>query len=368
MDGTLAISWRIATEPRLYWQLAPNPYSPLAVQIIAERFPNSPAADIIRAVILAEPEREYDRNFKKLPPEVQGAEVYLQTLKTTAIAKHLNEYYRQYALKLAQLSEDLLYDILCKTAFETNNLQEIELKYSQNQRKQIKLLILNLMGEVQSSRLIETQLVISKPKGSFPKVTLAVFFFISLFFLTFIFLGKQGVVASATNQIVNRKVQNIVPPIKEQEQHETQAFPVRLKIPGINVDAAIEYVGLTPQGAMDVPGHNGTVGWYKFGPSPGATGSAVISGHFDGKKGESGVFNNLNKLKPGDKIYVINDQGATVAFSVREGKTYNPGYADEVFSPNDSGTHLNLITCDGIWDKNNKSYSKRLVVFADITR
>jgi hypothetical protein len=45
---------------------------------------------------------------------------------------------------------------------------------------------------------------------------------------------------------------------------------------------------------------------------------------------------------------------------------YDPGYAKDVFN-GDNGDHLNLITCDGIWDADEKSYSKRLVVFADIS-
>jgi len=31
----------------------------------------------------------------------------------------------------------------------------------------------------------------------------------------------------------------------------------------------------------------------------------------------------------------------------------------------DAKAHLNLITCEGVWDKVSKSYSKRLVVFTD---
>lgn len=51
-----------------------------------------------------------------------------------------------------------------------------------------------------------------------------------------------------------------------------------------------------------------------------------------------------------------------------ESRTYNPGHADEVFHQGDDGSHLNLITCDGVWDGVEKSYSKRLVIFADIVR
>lgn len=59
--------------------------------------------------------------------------------------------------------------------------------------------------------------------------------------------------------------------------------------------------------------------------------------------------------------------GTSTAFVVRESRLFDPGYADEVFSRND-GVYLNLITCDGVWDEAKNSYSKRLVVFADIAR
>jgi sortase (surface protein transpeptidase) len=63
-------------------------------------------------------------------------------------------------------------------------------------------------------------------------------------------------------------------------------------------------------------------------------------------------------------VYVKDDTGTTIPFVVREIRIYNPGYAEEVFSSND-GVHLNLVTCDGVWDGSTKSYTKRLVVFTD---
>ena len=104
-------------------------------------------------------------------------------------------------------------------------------------------------------------------------------------------------------------------------------LPVRLKIPSINVDAAIEYVGLTSKRAMEVPKNTVDVGWYDLGPRPGEKGSAVIDGHFNGKNGEAGVFTNLDKLKVGDKLYVEDDKGITATFVVRESRTYDLGYA-----------------------------------------
>jgi len=145
----------------------------------------------------------------------------------------------------------------------------------------------------------------------------------------------------------------------------TQGFPIRLVIPIINVDAPIQQLGVITNGEMDAPSNAADAGWFKLGSRPGEKGSAVIAGHFNGINDEVGVFFNLYLLKKGDKIYIKDDKGRTIAFVVRESRIYDPGYADSVFSRND-GTYLNLITCDGVWDGVKKSYSKRLVVFADI--
>lgn len=152
-----------------------------------------------------------------------------------------------------------------------------------------------------------------------------------------------------------------------QAQKETQGLPVRLTIPTVNVNAAVEHVGVNSKGEMEVPSNTVDVGWFKLGSRPGEKGSVVISGHFDGKNGEAGVFNNLYKLKKGDKLYIKDDKGITTSFVVKESRIYEPGYAEGVFSSND-GAHLNLVTCDGVWDGTTKSYTKRLVVFADLSR
>lgn len=144
-------------------------------------------------------------------------------------------------------------------------------------------------------------------------------------------------------------------------------LPIRLLIPAISVDAKIQNVGIALTGEMEVPSNAVDVGWFKIGTRPGEVGSAVISGHIDGEDGEAGVFANLYKLKEGDLLYIEDDKGTSVTFVVRRKQIFDPGYADEVFSLNDSA-HLNLVTCDGLWDGAKKSYSKRLVVFADIVR
>jgi len=153
---------------------------------------------------------------------------------------------------------------------------------------------------------------------------------------------------------------------KTYEQLAAPGLPVRLKIPAINVNSAFESVGLTPAGAVDIPKNPANVAWYNLGPRPGDIGSSVITGHINWYYGATGVFVNLNRVKPGDKITVQDDKGATISFVVREIRDYDAAAnAVDVFNSNDGKAHLNLITCEGTWDKNAQQYTKRLVVFAD---
>jgi hypothetical protein len=56
--------------------------------------------------------------------------------------------------------------------------------------------------------------------------------------------------------------------------------PVRLIIPSINLNTDIEKVGLTRQGAVDVPVGRLAVGWFNLGPYPGEDRQAIITGHY----------------------------------------------------------------------------------------
>jgi sortase A len=143
-------------------------------------------------------------------------------------------------------------------------------------------------------------------------------------------------------------------------------LPTRLKIPIINVDAPVEDVGITPAGAMDVPKDPADTAWLKLGPRPGENGNAVIAGHFDQEGGKPAVFNNLHKLQQGDKLYVEDQNGSITTFVVRVLRTYDKDEdASDVFASSDGQIHLNLITCEGFWDKTQNSYPNRLVVFTD---
>lgn len=143
-------------------------------------------------------------------------------------------------------------------------------------------------------------------------------------------------------------------------------LPLLFKIPSINVESNFESVGINPVGEMDVPKGPANVAWYNLGVTPGAIGSSVVAGHSGWKNGTPAVFDNLYKVKVGEKIYVENANGVITTFVVKKKRTYKPDAdAEDVFNSSDGIAHLNLITCTGDWDKINKVHSDRLVVFAD---
>jgi LPXTG-site transpeptidase (sortase) family protein len=159
----------------------------------------------------------------------------------------------------------------------------------------------------------------------------------------------------------------IAPLSSSEREGAVFAVPARITIPSIHVDATVGSVGLTDAGAVGAPTDPMSAGWYEFGPRPGEVGNAVIVGHYGWKDGRAAVFDALHSLHPGDRISVEDASGSTTRFVVRELRVYGEQQdASEVFYPDDTGKHLVLITCEGAWNKASKSYSGRLVVFADI--
>ncbi len=160
--------------------------------------------------------------------------------------------------------------------------------------------------------------------------------------------------------------QNHNPKIALSSAQADAGFPVRIRIPKINIDTSVEKVGLTPEGAMSVPMYPQDTAWFDLGPRPGELGSSVIDGHSGYKDNKPAVFDNLGQLQKGDKVYIEDEKGEINTFVVRELRNYDPNQnAEDVFSSDDGISHLNLITCGGAWDETDKTHSSRLVVFTD---
>jgi sortase A len=200
-----------------------------------------------------------------------------------------------------------------------------------------------------------------QPKISSKRMLLVVvpWGFILLAALFLYFISKNSTQNSSTFLVEN------VAALSNQKQASV-GLPVRLKIPKIGVDSAVIPVGLTPDGAMDVPKDPAKVAWFNLGQLPGETGNAVIAGHYNWIKNKPAIFYNLHKLNKGDKIYIEDERGAIVTFIVSEIRIYGKDEdASDVFGSSDGKARLNLITCTGTWNKAEKIYSDRLIVFTD---
>ena len=150
---------------------------------------------------------------------------------------------------------------------------------------------------------------------------------------------------------------------------DTPDQPARLIIPAIDVDAAIQSVGLskTGNGTMGIPSNFTDVAWYNQGALPGAPGSAVIAGHLDGRNVPQAVFYNLEKLNVGDLLEVVDASGKRLEFKVVGSRIYDHDASTfDIFSGDVSKVRLNLITCTGDWIKSQKLYDKRIVVFTEL--
>lgn len=151
------------------------------------------------------------------------------------------------------------------------------------------------------------------------------------------------------------------------EEAEREAGkPRRLVIPAIKVSANIGSLGIGQDGEMEAPENYLEAGWFNLGSRPGERGNAIIAGHLNNEYGSAGIFWHLDKLKAGDDIYIIDENGKNFHFRVAEKNIYSVSSSlGEIFL-GDGKVRLNLITCDGVWDKKTQNYTKRLVVSAEL--
>ncbi|CAM3956309.1 class F sortase [Alkalicoccus chagannorensis] len=155
-------------------------------------------------------------------------------------------------------------------------------------------------------------------------------------------------------------------PVVHEVQGSTSSgtVPASISIPGIDVEAPVEGMGLEPDGAMAVPDTGWETSWFSGGAAPGAQGNAVIAGHVDDMNGPA-VFYDLHELEAGDPIYVTGEDGTILTFAVESEAIYpyDDAPIETIFGPSDE-RRLNLITCTGEFDRNVGTHRERLVLTA----
>jgi LPXTG-site transpeptidase (sortase) family protein len=150
------------------------------------------------------------------------------------------------------------------------------------------------------------------------------------------------------------------------EAGDRLAAPVRVRLAAIGVDAPVVDVGVDDLGEMEVPEDVTTVGWYRFGPGPGApAGSAVLSGHVDDRVQGEGAFYRLADVSPGDAVEVDLADGGVAGYVVdRVDRIAKEELPVEQLFARDGSPVLTLVTCGGDFDREARSYRENVVVTA----
>jgi len=142
--------------------------------------------------------------------------------------------------------------------------------------------------------------------------------------------------------------------------------PTAIKIADLKISSTLGQVGLNKDGTVEVPTNYAQAAWYRYGPTPGALGPAVILGHVDSRNGPA-VFYNLTSMKPGQVIEVTRADNTTARFRVDAIKTFLKSEfpTEAVYGPIDYAG-LRLITCGGVYDQKAKDYQSNVIAFATL--
>ena len=159
------------------------------------------------------------------------------------------------------------------------------------------------------------------------------------------------------------------PPAARAKTAVPRSVPVRIVIPAIGVSAPVMQLGLNPDKTIQVPplADRNLAGWYKYGPSPGQPGPAVIVGHIDSASTGGEVFYRLRYLMKGARVYVTLADHKTEVFAV-DGLQQVPKTAFptmRVYGPV-KDAELRLVTCGGVFDPAAGRYLSDVIAYAHL--
>jgi len=151
-------------------------------------------------------------------------------------------------------------------------------------------------------------------------------------------------------------------PVPSQPRDPAPRF---LTVAGTTINMPIVEVGVSPNGAMEIPEPFEEAGWYRFGPAPGAAaGTAVVAAHVD-TTSESAPFSQLKSLAPGTLVTVQRAGAPPVKFRVSrvELMAKDAFHGASVFR-RDGPPLLKLVTCGGRWLDEQQNYGDNVIVTA----
>ena len=85
---------------------------------------------------------------------------------------------------------------------------------------------------------------------------------------------------------------------------------MRLVVPDVGIDMAVDPVGVRDDGEMQIPEDADRAGWYRFGPAPAdAAGATVVAAHVDSVQTGIGQFARLRDVAVGAALTVTTADG-----------------------------------------------------------
>jgi sortase (surface protein transpeptidase) len=140
--------------------------------------------------------------------------------------------------------------------------------------------------------------------------------------------------------------------------------PTRVALPSLDIVLPVRPVGVDGNGLMKLPARPSEIGWYRFGPRPGAPeGSAVLAGHIDSSEYGIGPLADLNKIEVGDRVTVTTSAEAVDFHVDRVQFQRRQHLSTATLFARTGPPRLVIITCGGPYDPE-RGYRDNLVVIA----
>lgn len=157
---------------------------------------------------------------------------------------------------------------------------------------------------------------------------------------------------------------------KQQPVTLERSIPVSLDIPAIDVRSVVRDVGRTADGALETPApgpYYDDAAWYRYSPTPGSLGPAILLGHVDSASDGPSVFYRLGELRRGDRVSVTRADDTVAVFVVDEVHRYaKDNFPTETVYGDIDHAGLRIITCGGAFDDAAGHYLDNVVVFASL--
>ena len=163
-----------------------------------------------------------------------------------------------------------------------------------------------------------------------------------------------------------------VPPLVPEDVEFTlpRSVPVRLDIPSIDVHSVVQHLGQASDGSLETPAPGplyNDAAWYRYSPTPGELGPAILLGHVDSAAEGPSVFFRLGELQPGDRVSVTRADDSIAVFVVDEVRRYaKDDFPTGTVYGDIDHAGLRILTCGGAFDNSTGHYLDNIVVFATL--